>query len=597
MTKNKKLVLIAAGLLLLLLSVKIIIDTPYRKGIPSIKNLNDLSDYQKSQLKKATNRAKAFPSATNIGELGMVYHSGAFYSEAMDCYALAIKKDKSDWIWNYYLGYLKREMGESEEAVAAFSEVISKNPKAYHAFYYMGQSLQDLSRYDEAEKAYRIIVSLQKKENRVPGTFRDDFFPLSVYVKYQLSQLYISNDRLGQAEDMLNEILTTHNSFGSAYRVMGALERLKGDTIAAARNLLKANDMIVFTYPVDTITDRISLISRSENYLLKQIDEAYNTSYTDWARTLINNALRYLPENKYVISKAVRIILSTESGDDALALLEKHQTLFNDEYEELKIVADLLFEKEFYKEAEPYYTRALELRPGESEIMANLVLGLYNQGKNIEAENLLSRQVSESVDDPEVIGNAVYIMLVMDQREKAIDNLRKMRTRFPDHPKMFMLSGLLAQQEEDLVHAGEFFESAFSRKPDDLLTIQSLGDVLMRQSQWKQAISLFRKGIEYFPNEPYILERLGSLLVACPDKSLRNYSEGRDYLERVVTHRNSPTPTMISAGRGLAEAYVGLGDKQRASMYMNYVINLARSSLAPERLIDELERKSKELGL
>ncbi len=127
-------------------------------------------------------------------------------------------------------------------------------------------------------------------------------------MKYQLSQLYISNERPGQAEDMLNEILSTHNSFGSAYRIMGAIERLKGDTLAAARNILKANDMIVFTYPVDTLADRISLMSRSENYLLKQIDEAYNTSYTDWARTLIDNALRYLPDNKYVISKAVRII-------------------------------------------------------------------------------------------------------------------------------------------------------------------------------------------------------------------------------------------------------------------------------------------------
>ncbi len=597
MTRKKKLVLIAAGLLLILPALKIIIDTPYRKGIPALKSLNDLSDQQKSQLRKASFKAKVFPSATNIGELGMVYHSGAFYSEAMDCYTLAIKKDKSGWIWNYYLGYLKREMGETEEAVASFSEVVRINPKAYHAFYYLGQGLQDLSRYDEAEKAYRNIVSLKQKENLSTGIFRDDFFPLSVYVKYQLSQLYLSNDRLSQAEEMLNEILSTHNSFGSAYRVKGALERLRGDTIAAARNLLKANDLTVFTYPVDTLADRISLMSRSENFLLKQIDEANNTSYADWALTLIDNALRYLPDNKYVISKAVRINLKTESGEDALGLLEKHRELFNDEYEELKITGDLLFEKEFFKEAEPYYTRALELRPEEPEIMANMVLGLYNQGKTIEAENLLSRQLSESGDDPEVMGNAVYIMLVMDQREKAIDNLRKMRAKFPDNAKMFMLSGILAQQEEDLVHAREFFEAAFSRKPDDLLTIQALGDVLMRQNQWRQSIDLFRKGMEYFPNEPYIVERLGSLLVACPDKNLRNYNEGKDYLERVVTHKNSPTTILISAGRGLAEAYIGLGDKQKAAMYMNYVINLARSSLAPEKLINDLERKSKELGL
>jgi tetratricopeptide (TPR) repeat protein len=95
----------------------------------------------------------------------------------MDCYALAIKKDRSVWLWNFYLGFLKREMGESEEAVAAFSEVVRINPKAYHAFYYMGQGLQDLSRYDEAEKAYRNIVSLKQKRTCHRVSSGMTFFP------------------------------------------------------------------------------------------------------------------------------------------------------------------------------------------------------------------------------------------------------------------------------------------------------------------------------------------------------------------------------------------------------------------------------------
>lgn len=147
----------AAGLILLLLAVDIIIYNPYRKGIPSVKNLGDLSENQKSQLKKASSAARLLPTAGNLGKLGMVFHSGAFYAQAMDCYALAVRKDPSEWIWNYYLGYLKREMGESEEAVAAFSEVVKVNPKVYHAYYYIGQGLQDLSRYSEAEKAYANI--------------------------------------------------------------------------------------------------------------------------------------------------------------------------------------------------------------------------------------------------------------------------------------------------------------------------------------------------------------------------------------------------------------------------------------------------------
>ena len=44
--------------------------------------------------------------------LGMVFHSGSFYDKAAQCYKLTIKRDKSAWIWDYYLGYLSKEQDQ-----------------------------------------------------------------------------------------------------------------------------------------------------------------------------------------------------------------------------------------------------------------------------------------------------------------------------------------------------------------------------------------------------------------------------------------------------------------------------------------------------
>jgi tetratricopeptide (TPR) repeat protein len=138
------------------------------------------------------------------------------------------------------------------------------------------------------------------------------------------------------------------------------------------------------------------------------------------------------------------------------------------------------------------------------------------------------------------------------------------------------------------------YESAFKANPEDLLCVQSLGDVLMRQQLWNRAIDHFRKALDYFPNEPYILERIGTLLVACPDISMRNYIEGREYLERVFIHKACPDEIMIAAGRSLAEASAALGDKQKAALYMRFVMELAISNYAPKEFLDDLGKKLQE---
>jgi len=95
----------------------------------------------------------------------------------------------------------------------------------------------------------------------------------------------------------------------------------------------------------------------------------------------------------------------------------------------------------------------------------------------------------------------------------------------------------------------------------------------------------------YFPNEPYLLEILGTLLVVCPDQKLRNYNEGIELLERAFYHKDCPPETAISAGKSLADAYLEKGDNQIAAVYLKLVIDFAKSLNISQEYVGKLEAK------
>jgi hypothetical protein len=106
---------------------------------------------------------------------------------------------------------------------------------------------------------------------------------------------------------------------------------------------------------------------------------------------------------------------------------------------------------------------------------------------------------------------------------------------------------------------------------------------------WDRAIHLYREGLEQNPNDPYLLERLGTLLVTCPDPGLRNLQEGKYYAERAFIHTTSRSITLISAGRSLAIANAELGDMQNARQVISMTLNIARRENLSKAYISELE--------
>lgn len=592
MIRKKKISLIlAVGLIILtvaLLSGKLITDIPYRRELPLIPDLQTLSTPLREQITAAFKKAKRNPVAGNLGMLGMVYHSNAYYDVAAKCYELAIKKKRTEWIWNYYLGYLGRELGESQAALENFNAVIEKKPGMEIPWFYAGEEYQNSGNNEQAENAFKRISDTQSTPTVRKGAARYDYFPLSTYAGFHLARLYIESGRVEEAEKILKVIIRKYRSYGPAYRLLGNVYRIKGDSVLFNRYTIRANDLPVYAPPVDTLVDKLVLLSRSELYLLKKIDEAEKSVYPEWAMKLVNNAILYIPENKYLISKAIKLYLMMGSGEQALPYLGKHLSNYQEDLNELKSVGDLLYAKGFYMQSMDFYTRVALLEPGNPEIQSCLALCLWNVGKRQQAFIKIDDMLN-GTNDIEAMIIGVNLMLSFKEMERAKPYLAKLTELALSNPSVQKLRGMVAEEGGNLKEALSLYESALRGDPGDLTTIRYLGNLLMRLKMWDKSIRHFRKSLEYHPNEPYLLERLGTLLVSCPDPALRNASEGLEFSERAFIHTRSHSSTLISAGRSLALAYTSLGDNQNATLVMKMTINAARRENVSAENLAELE--------
>ena len=578
------------GLGILTFIVKIGADNKYRSQLPVLTDLQTLSAPFQEQVTDALKTAKFNPTARNLGRLGMVFHSAAFYDKASHCYKLAINKNSSGWIWNYYLGYLSKEMGDIEGVMENFSKVVAADPGNCLAWYYLGEGYQSGGSYDKAETIYNKIISNGDDCTSSSKSSRKDNFPLKFYAMFQMANIYLNTQQLDRAEKTLKEIIRAQPAFGQAYRLLGNVYSLKGDEILSEKYIIRASDLRIYTPPLDPHADILASISRSDSYLLKQVDDADKGGYTRFALELIGTGLVNIPENKIVISKAVMLYL--QKGLDKLALpcIDKNLQYLGDDVNEMRMIADLCMKRGLYSQAFRYYNLASKLLPDDIDIQLSMILCQANQGIQQEAMEALNKLVEKYKGNLKVLTYRVYLMILMGEKEKALTYLAELEALYPTDPKVLQISGQAQEQDGNFNQALVRYESSFKGNPEDWTTARYLGDLLMKMQLWKRAINHYHRTLEYFPNEPYALERLGTLLVMCPDTTLRNVMEGREYSERAFINKSSLPMTIISAGRCLSESYAASGDYDNACKYLNIIIGLARQEKVSQDILNDLEK-------
>jgi tetratricopeptide (TPR) repeat protein len=593
MDKRKKLILyflcftvLAA---ILVYGIKYLTDRPYRKAIPGLPEMTTLPVPLREQITTADKAAKRSPSSDNLGNLGMVYHSSAYYDKAACCYQLAALRNRRAWIWSYYLGYLNLELGESKTSIIDFRHVTHLNREAELPWFYTGEAYKNMGMPDSAEIFFRKIISSGNNLKSPGNPSMTTSFPLNVYAAFNLSRILVDSGSPGEAEVMLKEIIGKYLMFGPAYRLLGNLYLKRGETAQGSHYVTRANDLADYQPPVDTLVDRIALISRSDIYLIKQIDVAIKRLNPQWAVRLLDNIKDNLPDNRFLVSKAIKLFLWTGYGNKALPFLEKHRIASGNDFDELMEIAELLYDSGFRAEGMSYFREAEKLRIDDAVIQARLALWLSDRDMNKEAVDKINIQLNKADQNVNVLIRGVYIYMKSGDRDRSKQLLSRLIRAAPANPEVLRLAGIMSEDEGRTKDAAIFYKKALREDPGDLSVIQALATLYMREEMWKDAIELFRRSLVYHPNTPFLLEGLGKLLVSCPDRSLRNVREGLEYSERAFIRSTSPVNVQISSGSYLAAAYAELGDFGRARYFMNYTVNLARKNNLSREYLNYLE--------
>ncbi len=578
------------GLIVVFLVIRFIVNYPVTSQIPEISDSSNLSAPVKEQITEAFRETKRNPSEANLGMLGMIFHASAFYSEAGKCYQLAADKSKSDWKWNYYNGYLNIELGNPEKAIEYFRIVTDKNPDIDLAWYYTGEAYKNIRNNDQAIKSFEKITSGTKSLVAGKAITRQDHFPIKTYADFERARICFDTGNTELAEKILKELIQKSPLFGASYKLLGNIYNMRGDTVSGYKYTVRANDLINFSPPVDTLIDKLALLSRSELYLLKKIDEAEYSFYSDWALGLVNQGMQFFPDNSYLISKAIKIYLWKKLNDKAIGLIDKHLSLISDNYQEIKNTGIIFFQNGLYKQAARYWTKALELKPDEILLKEYLAKSLLETGEKQESVKLLDDLVAKNPENTEVLAEVTEIMFDYGLKEKAAVYLEKLKQAAPFNPKLQRISGEIAFSDKDFQNALIYYENSFKSDPKDAKTIQGLSEIYKLKQMWIKYISLYRKALIYTPNSPDFLYNLGVMLISCPDAAQRNIEEGKDYMERAFTYYNCPPDILIPAGSNLAYAYSLLGERQKAIITVSQTINIAKRQKISREQMAKLEQ-------
>ena len=594
--KRRRIVTISGGIIALLIlafGLNFILGYHYSSRLPEHPDFATVSKGVVDQIVSAERTTFWNPNSENMGKLGMVYHSATFYDQAAVCYGLAAEKDKKNPKWSYYLGYLNRQQSEFQKAIGNFSEVLMVDPDNLMALYYLGETWQSLNNVAEAEKFYGKVASISENAPEIDKSGRENYFPVRTYAMFNLARIFMTNNRQDEAIGLLKKIIKEQLKFGPAYRLLGNIYAQKGEAKLSNYYVTRAKDLAEFTPPSDQLMDQLVMLSRSELYLLKEIDIAVYNNNLQLALNLCNHAMQYMPDDKFLIYKSVRVFLATGKDKQALDLLDRHFSNFEQDYDEMMDIADRLYAKGYSPEAVRFFEQAKKLKPQNPYLP--IWLSKYNM---IEAaERLLKAQLEKEPNNAEMISNAVIIAMDRGDKEEAKSLLGKLKTIAPNYPEIRRYEGYFAEMEGNNSEVMEKWAEVIKAEPKDLRMINDLGVFYSKNKMFDKAKILYQQALENNPNVPFLLDELSKLLVFCPDEKLRNISESREYAERAFIGFTSDAKIRLSAATTLATAYAMSGDKQNAAKYITITLNLAGKENVQQDYLAYFDGLKKQYGL
>ena len=245
----------------------------------------------------------------------------------------------------------------------------------------------------------------------------------------------------------------------------------------------------------------------------------FNRGAKDKARRHYEKAVDFQPEN-FIYKKNLADFYYAALGqaEDALRLYVRALELKPGDAEVLMIAGHICVALNKYEDAKDFYNRALENEPWNADARQNL-----EKLSKVSATNVVSQ-------DPEKIYQAAQDDAAADRGREAIEKLETLLAGSPDHAPAHNDLGVMYYQAGDRESALRHYQQATRLDPANITFQKNLADFYcLGQQAYEKAMRIYVGILEMYPED---IEALMAVGYIC--ESLNNTRDAADFYNRVL---------------------------------------------------------------
>lgn len=390
-------------------------------------------------------------------------------------------------------------------------------------------------------------------------------------VKYDLARAYLQDNNATQAAAVSNQLLSENPSDTEAQLLLGETDLRKGNAqqvVASMLDLLKrrpdlaqAELLLARAYQSLGRLDDAAAVFRKQIKASPQNPRSHlllglilrQQGKIEEARKVFEDAQRSAPANLFALSQLVDLDVQNGSFETALqrigAELQKTPRSPGAHFLQAKVYAA----QRQWDPAEAALLKTLELDPNSADANDLLISAYLASNKLPHAVARLESLLSKSPDN----ANARMLLALthekMNEFAKARDAYEKVLLTKPDFaPALNNLAFLYAERLNEFDKAYELAQKARILQPGDAVIADTLGWILYKRGDYKQAIALLQESARNLPNNPEIQYHLG----------MASYMMGRTDEARIAFRQASAAPIDFP-GKDEAERRLSLLDDEK----------------------------------
>lgn len=402
---------------------------------------------------------------------------------------------------------------EYDETLKLLANVLNRDPENIEANIAQARTW---SAKGDPDKAIQGLERLDAKFQ--------NFAPL----KYELARCYAQKNNSGQAIDLLNQAIAASPDYVDAVLLRAQLQLRAGkakEVVEQLRPILDKHPELGTVRIV--LADAYRIVGRLDDaaaLFREQLKSSPNNveacialgiilrqqHKTAEAREMLMRARQLAPGNPLALVQLVDLQLADRNFKAAHQLVQDQLHSTPD-----SALAHFLEGKVFAGEqkwgpAEDSLKRAVTSNPNFGEAYSLLATVYAASNKLADAARQLEIVAERSPNNTQVLMSLAVLYEKMGEPDKARDRYEKLLGLIPDFaPALNNLAYLYADQLHQLDRAYQLAQKARSLQPGDASIADTLGWILYKKRDYKQAIALFNEAVAKTPNDPEIQYHLG----------------------------------------------------------------------------------------